>query len=299
MRVLVSGSSGLVGTALKSVFGRRGDEVCSLVRKRSAGDKNTAYWNPDSGEIDLSPLSSLDVVVHLAGENIAEGRWTEDKKKRIRDSRVQATNLLCSELAKLDPKPRVLISASAIGIYGDRGSEVLTETSSPGSDFLAQVCAEWESATAPAKAAGIRVVNIRIGIVISKDGGALAKLLTPFKLGVGGKVGSGQQFMSWIALDDLVKAIVFLIETETASGPVNLVAPGCVTNSEFTATLGHVLKRPTIIPAPAFAMRLAFGEMADALLLSSARVEPTKLKSLGFEFDYPTLTAALSHELDQ
>lgn len=234
-----------------------------------------------------------DAVVHLAGENIARARWSERQKALIRDSRVKGTRLLCDLLARYSPPPKALVCASAVGYYGDRADEILKEESAPGSGFLADVCREWEAATQPAVERGIRVVNLRIGIVLSPMGGALAKMLTPFKLGVGGTIGSGRQYMSWIALDDVVGAIHFALTNESLHGPVNAVAPNPVTNREFTHTLGRVLSRPTLFPMPAFAARLVLGEMADALLLASARVEPAQLLASGFTFRHPDLEAAL------
>jgi len=254
---------------------------------------NSAFWNPGTSEIDASALEGIDAAVHLAGENISEGRWTDEKKKRIVDSRIKGTTLLSETLAGLKNKPSVLISASAIGYYGNRGDELVNEASKPGSDFLSDVCVQWEQSTSAAKMAGIRVVNIRIGVVLSTKGGALAKMLLPFKMGVGGKVGNGDQYMSWIALDDLISAILFLIDTDSIQGPVNITTPNPVTNAEFTKSLGKALSRPTILPAPAFALRMVFGEMADALLLSGARVDPVKLKASKYTFKYPQLDAAL------
>jgi hypothetical protein len=232
-------------------------------------------------------------VVHLAGENIASGRWNAARKARIRDSRVEGTALLARTLAELENPPSVLVCASAIGYYGDRGDEVLTEDSIPADDFLGTVCREWEAASAPAAEAGIRVVSLRFGVILARSGGALAKMLTPFKMGAGGKVGSGQQFMSWISLDDAVRTIDHAIATSDLSGPVNAVSPNPVTNAEFTRALGGELRRPTVLPMPAFAARLAFGEMADALLLASARVQPKRLVESGFEFRHPEIAPAL------
>lgn len=297
MNTLVTGASGLVGTALLPALIAKGHQVKRLVR--SAPDKTAGVieWNPERGMINADNLEGTDAVIHLAGENISEGRWTDEKKKRIRDSRVNGTQFLCETLAKLSSKPQTLISASAIGFYGDRRDEVLTEQSASGSDFLSEVCREWELATKAAADAGIRVVNLRFGVILSAEGGALKKMLTPFKLGVGGKVGSGKQYMSWIALDDAVSAIIFALETESLRGPVNVVTPHAVTNLEYTKALGNVLSRPTFFTVPAFGARLAFGEMADALLLSSARVEPARLKEAGFKFQYPELEGALQHIL--
>jgi uncharacterized protein (TIGR01777 family) len=298
MKILITGSTGLVGSALVPLLKAKGHEVVRAVR-RPTDKPAEVYWNPEEGTIDAARLTGIDAAVNLAGENIAE-RWTEEKKRSIRESRVKGTQLLSETLARLEPKPRVLVSASAIGIYGNRGAEILTEESSYGDDFLATVCREWEAATAHAASSGIRVVCPRIGIVLSTKGGALAKMLTPFKFGVGGKVGSGKQFMSWIALDDVAGIIAYALENETLSGAVNTVAPTPVTNYEFTKTLGRVISRPTIFPIPAFGLKLAFGEeMAEGTLLSSARVMPARLKEAGYEFQYPTLEEALRHVLKE
>ena len=286
----------MVGASLVPALESAGHEVFRLVRHEPK-EAREIRWNPLEGVEDAKELEGMDAVVHLAGESIAEGRWTEEKKKRIRESRVLGTTVLAKALAGRKQQPRTLLSASAIGYYGDRGKEILTEESSHGEDFLAGVCREWEEATAPASAAGIRVALMRFGIILSREGGALAKMLTPFKLGAGGRLGSGEQYMSWIALDDVVGAIQHLLEDETASGPVNMVAPNPVTNSEFTKQLGRVLKRPTIFPAPEFALRLAFGEMADVTLLASQQVEPARLKESGYAFKYPELESALRHLL--
>jgi uncharacterized protein (TIGR01777 family) len=249
--------------------------------------------------VDPTHLEGLDAVVHLAGENIADGRWTDEKKRRIRESRVQGTRALCEALAQLENKPKVLVCASAIGYYGDRGETLVDENSSAGGGFLSDVCQEWEQATEPARKAGIRVVNLRIGVVLSPKGGALAKMLLPFQMGAGGNLGSGKQYMSFVALDDVVGAIYHALTTESLSGPVNAVAPNPVRNSEFTKALGKVLHRPTIAPVPAFGARLLFGEMADALLLSSTRVAPTRLLESGYKFQCPDIDSALRHVLGQ
>lgn len=295
MKVLISGPHGLIGSALRSFLTTGGHSVVGLTRSKS--NENEIAWDPEAGKLDASQLNGIDGVVHLAGESIASGRWSEKVKQRIRDSRIKGTTLLCKTLAHLDNRPKVLVCASAVGYYGNRGDERLDENSTPGNDFLAQVCKEWEAATEPARAAGIRVVNLRFGVVLSSAGGALAKMLTPFKMGVGGVVGDGKQYMSWIALDDAVSAIHHALMHEDLNGPVNATAPNPVTNREFTKTLGKVLHRPTIFPLPAFAARLALGEMADALLLSSANVIPTKLKSTGYEFRFAELEPALRHVL--
>ena len=295
MKVLVSGSSGLVGSALVDRLKDRGDEVTTLVRKSPGTGQ--VEWQPSQGTLDAGALEGLDAVVHLAGESIAEGRWNDAKKKRIRDSRVQGTRLLAETLAKLENKPKVLVCASAIGFYGNRGADVMREDSAAGSGYLADVCREWESAADAARAAGIRVVHLRIGVVLSQRGGALAKMLLPFKLGAGGNIGSGKQYMSWIELDDLVSIVLHAVETDSLSGPVNAVSPQAVTNAEYTKTLGRVLGRPTIFPMPGFAARLAFGEMADELLLSSTRVEPGALQTSGFDYAHGDLEGALRHAL--
>jgi uncharacterized protein (TIGR01777 family) len=301
MKIIVTGSSGLIGSALVAALIRRGDEVTCLVRSaahaRRADGAREVLWNPARGELDAAELEGHDAAIHLAGDPIAEGRWTDEKKRRIRESRVQGTTLLAATLAKLKTPLRTLLSASAVGYYGDRGVETLTETSAPGADFLSVVCREWEASTDAAKAAGIRVVLLRFGVVLSGEGGALAKMLTPFKLGAGGKIGSGTQYMSWIALDDVVGAILHALAHEELAGAVNVVAPGPVTNAEFTKTLGSVLGRPTIFTVPAFAARLAFGEMADAALLASQRAEPARLKATNYEFKFPELEGALRHAL--
>jgi len=285
----------MVGSALVSHLKKENHDVVPLVRgkSRTAG----IVWDPASGTIEKEKLSGFDAVVHLAGENISKGRWNAAKKARIRDSRVASTRLLSETLAKLEHKPAVLVSASAIGFYGDRGEELLNEQSTGGSSFLAEVCQAWEQATKAASEAGIRVVHLRTGIVLSKSGGALAAMLTPFKLGGGGIVGSGKQYWSWISLDDEVRAIEHAIRTESLRGPVNLVSPEAPTNRVFTKVLGKVLHRPTIFPMPAFAARLALGEMANELLLASTRVEPRRLKETGFQFSYPDLEGALKHLL--
>lgn len=294
MKILISGAHGLVGTALVKSLTKDGHEVVTLVRRERTIGNPEVEWDPHQGRIDQAHLEGFDVVVHLAGESIASGRWNDEKKTRIRESRVKGTTLLSETLARLSRPPSTFISASAIGYYGNRGDELLTEDSKPGNDFLADVCVAWENAT---EAAGIRTLCTRFGIILDAKGGALEKMLTPFRMGVGGKVGDGKQWMSWIALDDVVSGLRFLIDKTAMKGPINFVAPNPATNAEFTKTLGAVLSKPTIFPVPAFAARLAFGEMADALLLSSARVEPTKLVANGFEFEYPELAGALKHIL--
>lgn len=296
MKILISGSHGLVGTALIKSLEADGHAIFRLVRHypHSASE---IEWSPDRYSIALSMIEGFDAVVHLAGESIAEGRWTDEKKKRIRESRVRGTRLLGDALANLTQQPKVMISASAIGYYGNRGDETLTEASAPGDDFLSDVCVEWEKATDLAKEKGIRTVNARFGIILDKDGGALKKMLPPFKMGIGGRIGDGKQWMSWIALDDVVDAIKFALTNDSLQGPVNFVAPNPVRNTEFTKTLGRVLSRPTIFPIPAFGVRLAFGEMADALLLTSQRVDSARLKDVGYQFKHASLEGALTHVL--
>ena len=255
MNILITGASGLVGSAVIPVLITAGHQVIRLVRSQPKL-VDELQWDPLTGIRDLARLEGLDAVIHLAGENIAAGRWTEEQKRRIRDSRVTGTQTLCTALMQLALPPKVLISASAMGYYGDRGEELLHEESLPGRGFLPEVCMAWEKATKSAEKIGIRVVLLRIGVVLSSTGGALAKMLLPFKLGLGGVVGSGQQYMSWIALEDVIGAISHALTTEALWGPVNCVAPNPVTNREFTKTLGHVLNRPTLLPVPAFALRL-------------------------------------------
>jgi len=296
MKILISGSHGLVGTALIKSLEADGHDIFRLVR-HYPHSPSEIEWSPDRYSIALSLIEGFDAVVHLAGESIAEGRWTDEKKKRIRESRVKGTRLLGDALANLTQQPKVMISASAIGYYGDRGEESLTEASSPGDDFLSDVCVEWEKATDLAKEKGIRTVNSRFGIILDKDGGALRKMLTPFRMGIGGRIGDGKQWMSWIALDDVVAGIKFSLTNDSLRGPVNFVAPNPVRNAEFTKTLGRVLSRPTIFPIPAFGVRLVFGEMADALLLSSQKVHPNHLMEANYQFQYSQLDEALKHTI--
>jgi len=299
MNFVITGSTGLVGSALVPFLETRGHGVTRLLRPSTGvqAKENDVQWDPAATRVDSTALEGRDVVVHLAGDNIASGRWTAAKKARIRDSRVQGTRVLCEAIAKLSQPPKAVLCASAVGFYGDRGEEVLDESSTPGKDFLADVCREWEAAAQPAADGGCRVVHLRIGVVLSPAGGALAKMLLPFKLGAGGKIGSGKQYMSWISIDDLVEVIHHAMVTEDLRGPVNAVSPTPVTNLEFTKSLGKVLSRPTLFPMPAFLARLAFGEMADAALLASTRVEPARLKETGYMFRHPGLAGALRHVL--
>jgi len=298
MKILIGGSSGLVGTALIKSLEAQGHEVFRLVR-HAPGSKAEVEWSPDRYSIALARIEGFDAVVNLAGESIAEGRWTDDKKRKIRESRVKGTKLLGDALANLTKPPQTFICASAIGYYGNRGDEILTEVSAPGDDFLADVCVEWEKATALATEKGIRVVNARFGVILDVKGGALKKMLPPFRLGLGGKVGSGKQWMSWIALDDVISGLNFVLNDDSVRGPINFVAPNAVTNAEFTKTLGKVLSRPTLLPIPAFGVRLAFGEMGEALLLGGQRVAPKVLLDAGYQFQRPELEPALRQLLEQ
>jgi uncharacterized protein (TIGR01777 family) len=297
MKILISGSHGLVGKALGNSLVEDGHEVVRLVRKGHTLGQLEVEWHPTHGRIDAQRLEGFDAVFHLAGESIASGRWTDEKKRAIRESRTKGTTLLSETLAQLSQPPSVLISASAIGYYGNRGDEELTEQSGPGKDFLASVCVEWEASTRPAAEKGIRTILARFGIILDRNGGALAKMLTPFRMGIGGRVGDGRQWMSWIALGDVINALKFLLLDSAVHGPVNVVTPNPVTNAEFTKTLGRVLSRPTFFPVPVFGARLAFGEVADALLLSSQKVEPAVLKDRGFAPYWPRLEPALQHLL--
>jgi uncharacterized protein (TIGR01777 family) len=297
MKILVTGSSGLVGSRLVPFLEGKGHSVVKLVRKQYDLQPNEIGWDPAKGVVNPSLLEGLEAVIHLAGENISTGRWNKERKKTILTSRELGTLILCRALSSLEDPPKVLICASAIGYYGNRGDEVLTEESSPGEGFLADVCGRWEKATEPALKKGIRVVNLRLGVVLSPEGGALKKMLTPFKLGLGGVLGSGKQYVSWIALDDLLKMIQDILCKDSLSGPVNAVSPTPVTNGELTKTLGEILHRPTFMWVPEFAVRLAFGEMGDELLLNSDRVIPKKMMDAGFEFSYPSLKDALKHLL--
>lgn len=295
--VLVTGSTGLIGSALVPFLTAGGHRVVRLVRSPAPAGPDTVYWDPARGVLDPAALEGVDAVVHLAGENLAGRRWSADQKARIRDSRVAGTRLLCETLGRLDRPPSVLVAASAVGYYGDGGDEWLDETAGAGTGFLADVCRAWEAATADADQAGVRVVRLRLGVVLSPAGGALRPMLVPFRLGLGGRIGGGGQFLSWVALDDVVGAIYHALAMPTVRGAVNAVTPDPVTNREFTRTLGRVLGRPTVFPVPAFAARLAFGEMADELLLASTRVRPDVLTETGYRFLFPGLEPALRHLL--
>ena len=296
MRILITGASGLIGKALQGSFTEVGYEML-LASRSEPRDAKHIQWNPDTGfaDRDLSKLEGLDAVVHLAGESISALRWSDEKKKAIRDSRVFGTRSIIETFVKLERKPKTFISGAAIGFYGDRGDEVMTESSPAGKTFLAEISKEWETESRRAEDLGIRTVLLRTGIVLSKDGGALATMITPFALGVGGVVGSGKQWMSWVSLDDVIGIINFALENESVRGAINVVAPNPVTNEEFTKTLGSVLYRPTFLPLPEFAVHMVFGEMGDALLLDSTRVVPKRLLDAGYEFKYTDLKAALEH----
>ncbi len=290
MNILISGSSGLVGGRLLRLLRASGHRVTRLVRRepKSADEK---FWDPANGRLAPAVLQDVQGVVNLAGDNIGKGRWNAAKKKRILESRTQTAGLLADTIAASPEKPEVFVSASAIGFYGNRGSEVLSETSPAGDGYLVDVCRDWEAA---ALRAGVRTVLLRYGMILAKEDGALAKMLMPFKLGAGGNMGDGKQYWSWVTVDDAAKMILFALTQRELSGAVNAVAPQPVTNAEFTRALGSVVHRPTLFPMPAFAARLALGEMADALILSSARVVPTKLQSAGYEFLHPEIREALT-----
>jgi uncharacterized protein (TIGR01777 family) len=307
MKILVTGSSGLVGTALVSALAKAGHTVCRLVRPESAGgegarDGFAVAWNPATGELGGAGVGA-DAVVNLAGASIAEGRWSKERKELLRSSRIDTTRSLVNALAKMNVRPGVLVSASAIGYYGNRGDETLTEQSKPGTDFLASLAQEWEAEAVKAEALGIRVVLARFGIILAREGGALSKMMLPFKFGAGGKLSSGQQWMSWVTLEDVLEILQIAIENAPLRGAVNaapvrgainIVSPQPLQNAEFTYLLAKAMHRPALFPAPAFALRLALSEMADALLLSSQRVAPRVLEKIGYRFLHADLNAALA-----
>lgn len=295
MKILLSGSSGLIGTALIRFLQLHGHHVVRLLRSESKPTPNAIVWDPESHIYSLSDFEGFDAVINLAGENIASGRWTKTKKKKILESRVDTTKLLSNCLSKLKHPPKVLINASAVGFYGDHGDSVVTESSLTGSGFLSKVCREWEAATDAARESGIRVVLMRFGTVLAPNGGALSKMVPPFKLGLGGQIGSGKQYMSWVAIDDVMQAILYVIQNASIQGPVNVVASEPVTNEEFSKTLGEVLDRPTFLTIPAFLAKIAFGELAEEGLLASTRAIPKRLTESGFIFRYPRLKDALKH----
>lgn len=295
LKIAVSGASGMVGTELVGFLSCLGHEVKCLVRHKAG--EGEIHWDLSTGEIDKAGLEGLDAVIHLAGENIGAGRWSETRKRAIRESRVQGTKLLAETLAALKNPPKSFVVSSAIGFYGDRGEETLTEQSPAGKGFLTEVCQAWEEACEPARQAGIRVVNIRTGIVLSAKGGALPKMVLPMLIGAGGVIGSGRQWMSWIAMEDLIGIFHYAIHQQNLAGPVNATAPGSVTNAGFTKVLGKVLRRPTLAPLPGFVVKILFGEMGEALLLEGQQVKPARLTESGFEFFYPDLESALRWEL--
>ena len=296
MKIVVTGTSGLVGSALVESLRRGGHEVLRLLRHPS-GDPDTAVWDPRAGTIDMAALRDVEGAVHLAGAPIAAKRWTRQTKRDILQSRVQGTRTLSEALARLPHPPRVLVSASGVGYYGSCGDEVVNEDRPAGSGFLAEVAQQWEQATAPASAVGIRVVTMRLGVVLSTAGGALPRMCLPFRFGAGGPVGNGQQYMSWITLDDVVAAVQALLAIDSLAGPINMVAPTPVTSREFARTLGRVLHRPSRLPLPALAVRLMMGEMGEELLLASTRAIPDKLSAAGYTFQQPALEEALRHVL--
>ncbi len=293
-RVAITGASGLIGRRLQTALAEAGDRVVRFVRGGAQAAPDERVWNPAVGELDTAQLDGIDAVVHLSGEPIAPGRWTARRKREILESRSGGTRLLSEALSRLAKPPSVLISASAIGYYGNRGDARLDEESSPGAGFLAEVCLAWEQAVEPAQRAGIRVAIPRIGVVLARHGGALAPLLLPFRLGLGGRIGSGRQYMSWIHIDDLVAALRYALDQSELTGPFNAVAPNPVPNTEFTQTLARVLRRPALLPLPAPILRLALGELAQPLLLDSTRLSPARLESAGFRFTHPNLEEALS-----
>jgi uncharacterized protein len=299
MKILISGASGLIGTHLIPTLRAKGHEIYRLVRKTPRG-ADEIQWDSKTGfsEAEAAKLANFDAVVHLAGDNIASENWSPEKKRVIRESRVTGTRVLIDALRKTQNPPKIFVSASATGFYGNRGDEDLTEESPKGEGFLPDVCDEWEQEARKAENFGARVALLRTGVVLTKEGGALEKMLTPFKFGVGGTVGSGKQFMSWIALDDVLDIYHLVLETDTLRGAINTTAPNPVTNEEFTETLGKILHRPTILPVPEFAIKLLFGEMGERLLLEGNKVLPKKLQDAGFAFKYPNLEDALKQAVN-
>lgn len=293
MKILISGGSGLVGSAATAALQADGHTVAHLARPGAACKPGDVGWDPMRATVDLPGIEGTDVVIHLSGAGIGDGRWTSARKQVLRSSRIDTTRVLVDSLSKLKQKPRALLVASAIGYYGDAGDEILTESSANGTDFLALLCRDWEAEARRAAPMGIRTATLRFGIILSGKGGAIPRMLTPFKLGLGGRLGSGKQWMSWIAIEDVIGIIRFAIANEQVNGPVNVVAPNPVRNEEFTRLLAGMLHRPAIFPAPAFVLKLAMGEMADALLLGSDRVVPEKLLAAGFSFRFQILEPAL------
>jgi uncharacterized protein (TIGR01777 family) len=293
MKIIISGASGLVGAALTKDLRTEGHTVLHLVRNTSEVSSEQIRWDPLSAQVDVSALEGADVVVHLSGASISDGRWTPARKEILRSSRLDSTRVLVDSLARLHQKPRVFVSASAVGYYGNRGDEILTESSAPGNDFLSLLARDWEAEAIRAAQSGMRTVILRFGVILSPEGGALPQMIRPFKFGAGGRLGSGRQWMSWIALEDVISIVRFIIANTQINGPVNVIAPKPVQNAEFALIVGHTLHRPAVLPAPAFALRLAFGEMADALLLASQRVRPVKLLAAGYSFHFEDLEPAL------
>jgi uncharacterized protein (TIGR01777 family) len=293
MKIAISGASGLIGTALTRVFRSEGHTVLHLVRTRARVSSTEIRWDPLSAQMDVSAMEGMDAVIHLSGANISDGRWTPARKAVLRSSRLDSTRVLVDSLARLRQKPRVFVSASAVGYYGNRGDEILTESTAPGSDFLSLLARDWEAEAIRAAQSGIRTVILRFGVILSAQGGALPQMIRPFKLGVGGRLGSGRQWMSWIALEDAIDIIQASISNTDLNGAVNVVAPEPVRNSEFAEIVGRVLHRPAILAAPAFALRLALGEMADALLLASQRAIPERLLQGGHHFKFTDIETAL------
>lgn len=299
MKILVTGSSGFVGSILHARLRSRGERVIRLVRHPPGLNQDQILWDPESGRMDPAVLQGVNAAVHLAGDPIAKGRWTAAKKRRIRDSRVLGTRLLAETLARLTPPPQVLVCASAVGFYGDRGEEILTEEAGPGTGFLAETAQEWERACRAASDAGIRVVNLRFGIILDPSGGALKMMLPPFRMGLGGPLGDGRQWMSWVSREDVLGIILHALTAHALQGPVNAVSPNPATNREFSRSLGRALRRPALFPVPALAVRLLFGEMADEALLASARAIPRKLQQSGYSFQHPDLQPALVQMLQR
>lgn len=297
MKVMVAGSSGLIGTALVRLLLDEGHEVLRLVRRAPVGS-NEVNWDPEAGSIDIEALDGIEAVIHLGGASIAGKRWNAAYKQEIRESRINSTRLISETIAQLDPKPAVFLCASALGYYADRGDEILTENSPRGEGFLADVTQEWEGATLPASEAGVRVCNMRIGVVLSKDGELPRSLLTPFRFGLGGKLGNGRQYMSWIHVEDVARAFAFVLKTESMNGPINVSAPDPVTNAQFTKSLGRILSRPALFRVPGFALRIAMGEMAQ-FALGSTRLYPLKLTQSGFKCKWDEIEPALREILDK
>lgn len=297
LRILVAGASGFIGTRLCRHLAHLGHQVVRLVRGKPDGSGGEIGWDPGAGRLAPDVMPRFDAVVSLAGENIAAARWSAAVKQRIRDSRIETAGLLARAMAAAEPRPNVFVCASAVGYYGDRGDAVLTEDAPPGDGFLAQVCHDWEQACEPARAAGVRVVNLRIGVVLSPAGGALAKMLPVFKVGMGGTIGSGNQWVGWIAMTDLLRVFGYVLENDSLAGAVNAVSPKPVTNRQFTKAVGAFLGRPTIVPLPASGVKLTMGEMGVEMLLASARVVPDRLESAGFAFKHASIEDALQHEM--